>query len=126
MNETKLFTSWWRSRWRRTSFSTEAIEGKYNYPSYSNPTADSLMSLALVTLDREAAKPIWDQYSEIIHQDQPYTFLYYLEERVGVNNRLRGVEADARGHLISAAEWWIPEQYRTGDQPVAMAGDAGR
>lgn len=108
------------------TFSTDAIEGKYNYPSYSNPAADSLMSLALVTLDREAAKPIWDQYSEIIHQDQPYTFLYYLEERVGVNNRLRGVEADARGHLISAAEWWIPEQYRTGDRPVAMAGDAGR
>ena len=86
----------------------------------------SLMNLALMTLDRAEAKPLWDRYAEIIHQDQPYTFLYYLVERVGVNNRLRGVEADARGHLISAAEWWIPEQYRTGEQPVAMAGDPGR
>ena len=111
------------------TFSTEAIEaGQYNYPSYSNPTADSLMDLALSTLDREAAKPLWNQYSEIIHQDQPYTFLYYLNERVGVNNRLRGVEADARGHLINAAEWWIPEdmQRRGAEQPVAVAGEAPR
>ena len=111
------------------TFSTEAIEaGQYNYPSYSNPTADSLMELALSTLDREQAKPLWKQYSEIIHQDQPYTFLYYLNERVGVNKRLRGVEADARGHLISAAGWWIPEdmQRRGGEQPVALAGEAAR
>jgi len=111
------------------TFSTEAIEaGQYNYPSYSNPTADSLMELALSTLDREAAKPLWNQYSEIIHQDQPYTFLYYLNERVGVNNRLRSVKADARGHLINAAEWWIPEdlQLRGGEQPVAVASEAAR
>jgi peptide/nickel transport system substrate-binding protein len=110
------------------TFSTDAIEGKYNYPSYSNTIADSLMELALVTLDRAEAKPLWDRYSEIIHEDQPYTFLYYLEERLGVSNRLRGVEADARGHLISAAGWWIPEDQRnrSGEQPVALAGDAGR
>ncbi len=81
-----------------------------------------------MTLDRTAAKPLWDRYSEFIHEDQPYTFLYYLEERLGVNKRLRGVEADARGHLISAAGWWIPEdlQGRAAEQPVALAGDAGR
>jgi peptide/nickel transport system substrate-binding protein len=111
------------------TFSTEAIEaGQYNYPSYSNPAADSLMRLALATLDREAAKPLWARYSEIIHQDQPYTFLYYLNERVGVSNRLRGVEADARGHLINAVEWWIPEdmQGRDGAQPVAIAPEGAR
>ncbi|HEY7472902.1 MAG TPA: peptide-binding protein [Gemmatimonadota bacterium] len=109
-------------------FSTEAIEGKYNYPSYSNPEADSLMTKALVTLNREDAKPLWIRYSEIIHEDQPYTFLYYLQERLGVSNRLRDVEADARGHLISAAQWWIPEnmQNRGGEQPVAIAVDADR
>ncbi|MGH7564531.1 MAG: peptide-binding protein [Gemmatimonadota bacterium] len=96
-----------------------AIEAKYNYPSFCNPQADSLMQLALTTLDREMAKPLWDEYQRIIHEEQPYTFLYYLEERVGVNGRLRGVEADSRGHLVSVADWWIPEaeQFRTA--PVA-------
>ncbi|MGH7557710.1 MAG: peptide-binding protein, partial [Gemmatimonadota bacterium] len=99
-----------------------AIEAKYNYPSFCNPKADSLMQLALTTLDREEARPLWDEYQRIIHEEQPYTFLYYLEERVGVNGRLEGVEADARGHLISVADWWIPEseQFRA---PVATRGD---
>ncbi|HUF89389.1 MAG TPA: peptide-binding protein [Gemmatimonadota bacterium] len=107
-------------------FSTAAIEGKYNYPSYSNLEADSLMLRALTTLDREEARPLWKRYSEVIHEDQPYTFLYYLEERLGVSSRLHDVTADARGHLISAAEWWIPEamQNRVGERPVARAGDA--
>ncbi|MFN2384173.1 MAG: peptide-binding protein [Gemmatimonadota bacterium] len=102
-------------------FSTEAISGgKYNYPSYSNPRADSLMDQALVTLDRAQAKPIWDAYQEIIHNDQPYTFLYYLHERIGHTERLRGVTADARGHLVSIADWWIPEdQQRQSAPPVA-------
>lgn len=103
--------------------SCEAIEAKYNYSSFCDPRADSLMQQALTTLDREAAKPLWDRYQRIIHDGQPYTFLYYLEERIGANRRLRGVEADARGHLVSVAEWWIPEQERFRTAPVATRGE---
>lgn len=100
-----------------------AIEAKYNYASYCNPKADSLMQVALITLDRAEAKPMWDAYQEIIHQDQPYTFLYYLTERVGVSQGLKDVTTDARGHLVSIAEWWIPEsqQDRSDEAPIASA-----
>lgn len=103
--------------------SCDAIEAKYNYASYCNPKADSLMQLALITLDRAEAKPIWDAYQEIIHQGQPYTFLYYLTERVGVSQGLKDVTTDARGHLVSIAEWWIPEsqQDRSDEAPIASA-----
>jgi peptide/nickel transport system substrate-binding protein len=100
--------------------------GVYNYPSYCNPQADSLSRAALTTLDRALAKPIWDRYQQVIHQDQPYTFLYYLTERLGVSNRLRGVTGDARGHLVTVAEWWIPEDQQR-QAPVASAkGGRGR
>lgn len=95
-------------------FSCGAIEAKYNYPSYCNPRADSLMQAALTTLDRAEAKPLWDRYQRIIHEDQPYTFLYYLNERLGVRDRLRGVDADARGYLISVDGWWIPQERQRG------------
>lgn len=101
------------------TFSAEAIEGKYNYPSYSDPRADELMNTALVTLDRADAKPLWDEYQEIIHRDQPYTFIYYLHERVGVSNRLRDVDADARGYLVSIKDWWIPESQQGAGSPLA-------
>jgi peptide/nickel transport system substrate-binding protein len=83
--------------------------GVYNYPSYCNPDADALVEAALTTLDQEEARPLWHQYQEIIHQDQPYTFLFYLTERLGVSERLEGVTADARGHLVSVTDWWLGE-----------------
>ena len=94
------------------TMSCAAVEAKYNYPSYCNPQADSLMQAALRTTDRAAAKPLWDEYQQIIHQEQPYTFFYYLNERLGVSRRLQGVEADARGHMVTVAEWWIPEDMQ--------------
>ena len=94
--------------------------GVYNYPSYCNQVADSLMERALETVERGEALPLWEQYQQIIHEEQPYSFLYYLEERLGVSQRLRGVVADARGHLVSIDEWWIPEnRQRQGRAPVA-------
>lgn len=82
--------------------------GVYNYPSYCNEEADALVAEALVTLDHDDALPLWHRYQEIIHEEQPYTFLYYLDERLGIADRLKGVEADARGHLVSVTDWWIP------------------
>jgi peptide/nickel transport system substrate-binding protein len=86
--------------------------GPYNYPSYCNPAADSLSRQGLTTLDPEAALPLWERYQRIIHEDQPYTFLYYLDERLGLSQRLQGVEGDARGNLVSVHEWWIPEEQQ--------------
>ena len=86
--------------------------GVYNYPSYCNPRADSLVQQALTTLDQEEARPLWMEYQRIIHEEQPYTFLYYLDERLGLSARLQGVEADARGNLVSAKDWWIAEGQR--------------
>src|SRR5690606_16602645 len=83
--------------------------GVYNYPAYCNPTADSLSRQGLTTLDHDDARPLWNQYQEIIHEDKPYTFLYYLDERLDLSKRLQGVEADARGNLVSVQNWWIPE-----------------
>lgn len=81
--------------------------GVYNYPSYCNPRADSLVVQALTTLEHDEAEPLWREYQAIIHEDQPYTFLYYLNERLGVSDRLQGVVGDARGHLVSIQDWWL-------------------
>jgi peptide/nickel transport system substrate-binding protein len=83
--------------------------GVYNYPSYCSEKADALVQQALTTLDREEARPLWHEYQQIIHEEQPYTFLYYMDERLGVSQRLQGVVADARSHLASVQDWWIDQ-----------------
>jgi peptide/nickel transport system substrate-binding protein len=86
--------------------------GVYNYPSYCNRRADALARDALTMLDPESARPLWHEYQRIIHEEQPYTFLFYLDERLGVSRRLQGVVGDSRGHLGCGGS-------RFGYQPVA-------
>lgn len=120
-NDFEAVVSGWSVDFKFDPSETLACDaGVYNYPSYCNERADSLMQRALQTVERDEALPMWKEYQRIIHEEQPYTFLYYLEERLGVSERLNGVEADARGHLISIDEWWIPEnRQRRGGAPVA-------
>jgi len=93
-------------------FSTDAIDGQFNDGSYSNPGLDAVMDRANRTLDRDEAKPLWDEVQEVLHDEQPYTFLVVNTGRLGVSNRLEGVEADVRGYLVSVRHWWIPEVDR--------------
>jgi peptide/nickel transport system substrate-binding protein len=90
-------------------FHSRAIDAKYNRSSYANPVVDSLIDAALAEPDREEARPLWHRFARIVRDEAPYTFLFYDRERVGVSERLQGVEMDGRGYLATVAEWRIAE-----------------
>jgi peptide/nickel transport system substrate-binding protein len=79
-----------------------------NRTGYCNPQADQIAERALRTTDAGAAKQLWAQYSQLLQQDQPLTFLYWTEDLAGVGPRLQGVEMDQRSKLVSVRDWWIP------------------
>jgi peptide/nickel transport system substrate-binding protein len=81
----------------------------HGFTGYSNPRADWLMDTLAVTMDREAARPLWVEYQRLLAREAPYTVLYYGRPLVAVSRRLQGVEMDPRGSLASVARWWILE-----------------
>ena len=83
-----------------------------NRTGYCNPQADQLMEQGLRTTDVAEGKRIWEQYSRILQQDQPITFLYWSEDLAGVGPRLRNVTTDARSKIANIHEWWIPADRR--------------
>ncbi len=92
----------------RDLFHSEAIDGKYNFVSFANPKADSLIDVGVSLFDRAQAKPVWSEFFHLLAEQQPYTWLYTLNERVGVSRRLRGVETmDTRGYIRDIRHWWI-------------------
>jgi peptide/nickel transport system substrate-binding protein len=93
-------------------FHSRSIDAKYNRASYSNSEADSLIDAALAATDRQVAKPLWFRFQRIIRDEAPYTFLFNDQERVGINERVKGAVMDARGYLVNVARWWIPEADR--------------
>jgi peptide/nickel transport system substrate-binding protein len=83
-----------------------------NRTGYCNPRADALMEQGLRETDVAKAKQVWQQYSQLLQQDQPVTFLFWSEDMAGVGPRLQGVEMDARSKLANARDWWIPADRR--------------
>ena len=61
--------------------------GEYNYPSYCNAEADSLVVRALTTLDNDEAQPLWTRYQEIVESG---AFLVVDLDGDGAGARLRG------------------------------------
>jgi len=83
-----------------------------NRAGYCNPEADRLMQAGLRETDGGAARGIWRDFGEILQQDQPITFLFWVEDMAGVSPRLQGADMDARGKMVNVQRWWIPEGQR--------------
>ncbi len=84
------------------------VQNSANRTGYCNPQGDQLMQQGLRATDQAQAKQIWAQYAQLLQQDQPVTFLYWVEDMAGVGPRLRNVETDARSKIVNIRDWWIP------------------
>jgi peptide/nickel transport system substrate-binding protein len=95
----------------------------FQYVSYCNERVDQLIDTLGLMMDREAAKPLWQEYQRLMVQEAPYTVLYYPKRLTGVNKRLRGAEMDIRGEFTNPQKWWIdPAQRRAAPaRPAAPA-----
>lgn len=81
--------------------------GEHNQGYYANAAVDSLLDAALSEPDRRQALPLWLRLQEVLASDPPSAYLFYPDNLVAVNRRLR----DVRPHLLSPvnnlAEWWV-------------------
>jgi peptide/nickel transport system substrate-binding protein len=93
-----------------TMWHSDTPEKKYpfNYTSYSNPEVDALIEQGLATPDPQAAAPIWKDLQAKIYEDQPYLFLWWRDEIVGIDNRFENVQIDVLSLLNNLHEWEVP------------------
>ena len=78
-------------------FRTPGSLESYNNMGYSNPELDHLLDQADKELDGEKRRELYLDAQEIIHEDQPYLFLYYPAALIAVHNRYRALQPSARG-----------------------------
>ena len=89
--------------------------GGLNFVGYSNPEADACLERARTTLNQAARKKEYDRFQEILHQDQPYAFLFVPYQLTAVDKRFRGVDPAPAGIFHNTDQWWVPlddQRYR--------------
>ena len=90
-----------------------------NFISFSNPEADRLIEDARVEFDPERRRELYWRFQEIIHEEQPYTFLMYPQESGAYHLRFQNVEFIPARPGYDLATWFVPTAYQryTADSP---------
>jgi peptide/nickel transport system substrate-binding protein len=78
-----------------------------NYVGFNNAEADRLMEEARKTLDEEKRDELYHRFHRIIHQEQPYTFIYTRPEQRFLSRRFENVKVHKLG--LNELEWYVPK-----------------
>jgi len=68
-------------------------EGKgSNFVGFKNKRADELIEKARTEFDKQKRIELYREFSRIVHEEQPYTFLFCAKSLIAVSNRFQNVK----------------------------------
>ena len=109
-----VFTSWVMDNFQVAAAPTALLHSKFatvpqstNRSGYRNPRADAIMDRAYTATDPAAAKAAWGEFTELMKEEQPFTFMFWLNELAAAGPRVQNVEMDVRSEIGNIREWWV-------------------
>jgi peptide/nickel transport system substrate-binding protein len=104
-------TMGWQLGWETDPYqiwhSSQAVEKGSNFVGFKDAEADKLMDDARKEFDPEKRLRMYYRLQEIIHDEQPYTFLFTIKALVAVSRRFQNVEVYPMG--LAPLYWWAPK-----------------
>ena len=90
---------------------SSSIENKgSNHVSFNNPESDRLIEAARLEFDRDKRNELYHKFHRLLHEEQPYTFLFSSRSRAAVHKRFQDVRTHVLG--LDTKEWWTPPDLR--------------
>ncbi len=82
-------------------------KSRFNFTGFQEPRIDKLCEMAKDELEPLNTAPYWKEYQQILHEGQPYTFLYWIKETHGFNARIEGEEINILSPFYNMNEWQL-------------------
>lgn len=95
------------------------LEQGSNFVGFANKEADKLIDAARIEFDRDKRIELYRKFSKIVHEEQPYTFLFCRKSTVALNKRFKGVVVYPLG--LDPREWFVPPLMRKYEQEAALS-----
>ncbi len=86
--------------------------GPYNFVGYSDPEINELIERGEASLDPASADQAWRELQRQLYADQPYLFLYWIDEVVVLAPRIRDASVTPVAVFEDLHRWWIPPDLR--------------
>ncbi|NOY87711.1 MAG: peptide-binding protein [Deltaproteobacteria bacterium] len=85
--------------------SSQAERGS-NFIGFVNKEADEIIEKARTTFDRSVRAGYYRRFHRILHEEQPYTFLFVNKSLVALDKRFKNVNVYPLG--LDSTEWYVP------------------
>jgi peptide/nickel transport system substrate-binding protein len=86
--------------------SSQAVKNGSNTVGFVNEEADRIIEAGRLEFDHEKRIAMYHRFHEIVHEEQPYTFLFCRKALVTVDKRFRNTTVYPLG--MDSEEWWVP------------------
>lgn len=88
--------------------SSKTGTGELNFIGFKNQRVDELLELGRSTYDQAVRKQMYDEFQQILAEEQPYTFLFVPDALPVVARRFRGIEEAPSGIMHNFIRWFVP------------------
>jgi peptide/nickel transport system substrate-binding protein len=78
-----------------------------NFPCYSNSEVDKILNQLETRISNERKNELIKEFQEIIHKDEPVTFLYWTPNIIVYNTRIKSLKITPYGVLVHCWEWTL-------------------
>jgi len=89
---------WWHSDLQRSPF---------NLVGFRHPRVDEILERVRSLNRQEDGAELWREFQALVHDEQPYTFLFWISDLVAVNKRVKGTHIGIFGATHKAWEWYV-------------------
>jgi peptide/nickel transport system substrate-binding protein len=81
------------------------VANSSNRSSVRNPQLDEIMARGVAATDPDVARGAWNAFTQLVQEEQPVTFMFWLTELAASSRGVQNVRMDPRGELLTIAEW---------------------
>ena len=89
--------------------SSQAENRGSNSISFKNERVDELIEKNRKEFDSKVRKEYMLEFQEILHEEQPYTFVVVPKSNISYHKRFRGIEIYPFRPGYDLREWWVPK-----------------
>ena len=86
--------------------SSQAANKGSNAISYKNARVDEILETYRREFDAQKRVEMYKEFQQILHEEQPYTFLFVRKQISAVHRRFQDVEIFPAG--LRPIDWWVP------------------
>lgn len=105
----------WESDPYQLWHSSQAVAKGSNFVGFKNEEADKLIEDARQEFDAKKRYKLYHRFQEIVHDEQPYTFLFTSKALVAVSRRFENVEVYPMG--LDSRYWWVAKDMQKYEDP---------